>query len=150
MFSNFLEMPFLIKIIYLLCVISPIMVPISVVTGSVMPTGHPLLLYGAASNIWELLIVSVLGLVNVIPAYHFMTRSRVVYFSFPISYLLSCCVSPLFLSALWDNRDYLYSIAASSLFNGVLISLYIWVSKDVKSYLRSMGHPDVPPEKRSV
>ena len=127
------SMPLPLRIILLAGFLSPVITISSVLTGSVLPPDIPLLEYGAASNLIELTLVTVMSIPASVIAFFIFKKQKVALLLFPFGYI-AVCMAPIFLSSFRENVDHVLPSVSSALAIGVLATLYLFLSRGVRRY----------------
>lgn len=130
--NNFYDMPLLLKIIFIAGLVSPVIAFISVISGSLLVSDAPKYEYGAANSLVELLLVIILHVPSLGVSILMLAKNKLARLLFPLGYFIAS-ISPLFLLAFREDVEVAETIA-SSLFVGVLISVYLFISKNICKY----------------
>lgn len=135
---KFFAMPAMLKIIFLLAVFSPLLVVLSVTTGSVFGEGPVYDSYGDAKNILEVILVLMGAAPLFLSAILILKKnpnSRIV---FSLGWVVFC-LSPLMLSAV---EYYKPSFLGQFIFNFLIGSFlvgYLFFSKEVDGFFGGAG-----------
>ena len=133
--NSFLEMPLSLKVMSVAGLFSPLLAFGAVLTGSMIPDGYPISLYGAASGLFELFVVVGLMFPATVSTVLILMRLRISRILFVVSYFIAS-VSPfslkLFREEISDPKVYLLV----AFFTSLVVFVYMFFSEDVRAYLR--------------
>ncbi|MGB1800639.1 MAG: hypothetical protein ACPHLK_07400 [Gammaproteobacteria bacterium] len=136
MIKKIKQMPILLAVLTLAGIVAPLLAVFSVLTVSFDPEATKLK-YGAAANLYELLLVFLLSIPASVASFMvFQKKGAAIYF-FIVGWIL-ICLSPLCLSGIKADMD---SNLIELIYYGVLgivIGGYLLKSKDVKNYFSTV------------
>lgn len=134
-------MSFPLKVICLALLFSPVLVVVSTLSGSVTNVINSSNTLGDASNLFELALVFVVSIPSFVCGVYVLLRKKAAFILFPISYIV-ICVSPLLLSSVRSDLDSFKLNLLSALLVGVIVSGYLYFSRDVREYFlgKYVGH----------
>lgn len=145
--ERFFSMPFPLRIIFLLMLLSPALALSSVLSGSVAQPGQPLFEYGAAKSLVEVTLAVATAIPACIVGILILCKHRHARALFPIAYLGNC-IGPFVLSVMREDfKNFITSLLFVSVI-GILISVYLYVSREVRQYFGVClgGAPDAGDE----
>lgn len=138
MISNFLNMPFLLKLMFSVGFLSPCLVIFSVLKGDVIPGQSFDLGLGAAANIFELLLVIIFSIPTFFASVLMLKKYRFARHIYVLGWYLSC-LSPLFLSVVWNYMDVFITGLSFNLLLGLVMFGYLFFASQVKEYVSSVS-----------
>lgn len=105
MLANFKSMPIILKVIFVFGLIFPLIVFVSIVTGSVLPKNAVTYNYGAANSLIQLFEVFAVSSFASLSSILILLKSKYVVKLFSLLYV-TAFLSPLIISAVWRYREY--------------------------------------------
>ena len=137
--NNFSIMPFSLKIVCLVSLVSPVLVVASTLSGAVTANVSYNSAFGNANNFTELVLLLVTSVPTVICGLFVLMRKRAAIFLFPVSYLI-LCLSPLVLEVVRsDINNFIINFSGAFVVGGV-VSIYFFLSRESKDYFSGIIH----------
>lgn len=121
--KRIMEMPIALSILYILGIIAPILVLLTLTLNEV-----------EGVNINELFISMVLAVPSVYSSILIYKRKKLFIYLYPISYMVGTSVTPFLFSTLIQKNHTIENFY-SSLFLSFLLLSYFLFSKDIKNYI---------------
>jgi hypothetical protein len=126
-------MPLMMKFIVVGGIMAPFVIIASVLTGQIAPNHISSSSFGAADNIFELILVLIFSVPIMCSAFLLVMKIKVSRYVYVSSWIL-ICGSPLVLPSVRSQLDIFLVSFFINVFIGLVIGGYFLISKEVKRY----------------